>query len=83
MSSGVKAAGLNASFDASGTAGSSVTSKGVAVVFTGGEIKTGRCEFGFVGRILGDKGFRGSVEGVVPEEVAGPGVLRVETEDEE
>ena len=46
MSSGVRAAGLNAVLEAWATAGSSVTSRGVAAVLTGGEMKTGRLERG-------------------------------------
>ena len=84
MSSGVRAAGLNASFEARGTAGSSVTSSGAAVVFTGGEMNTGRCEFGLVARIKGDRGFEGSALGVTPGDGGMVvGVFRVDTEEPE
>jgi len=84
MSSGVRAAGLKASFEARGTAGSSVTIRGVAVVFTGGEMNTGRCEFGLVARIEGDRGFEGSALGVTPGDGGMViGVFRVDTEETE
>jgi len=79
MSSGVRAAGLNASFEARGTAGSSVTMSGAVMVFTGGDMNTGRCEFGLVARIEGDRGFEGSATGVTPGDV--DTVIGVATEE--
>jgi len=81
MSSGVKAAGLKAFFEAIGTVGSSVTIKGAAAVFAGSEMNTGRCEFGLVGRIEGDNDGGASALGVVPGE--GGMVIEVEMEDAE
>ena len=82
MSSGVRAAGLKAFLEAMGTAGSSVTIKGGAAVFTGGEMNTGRCESGLVARIEGDRGLGGaSALGVVPGD--GGMVIEVEIEDAE
>lgn len=92
MSSGVRAAGLNASLIAAGTAGSSVTRRGAAFVFTAGvgdDMNTGRFVSEFVGRIEGDKGLDCSALGVVVlgGELAGnagvSGVLRVDMEDME
>lgn len=76
MSSGVSAAGLNASRVARGTAGSSVTSRGAAAVLMGGlagEMNTGRWLLGFVARccmlealewVIMGMGFSGSALGV-------------------